>query len=50
MQNLKETDRKLCIDSYESFKIKHDKLIEEMKLNKDIKLLSSFGIKIKPTT
>lgn len=46
-KDLKETDRTLCIANYESFKEKHDKLIEEIKTSADKKLLSSFGIKKK---
>ena len=43
--NLKETDRDLCLKTYESFKEKHDKLIEDLKTNQKEKYLSSFGIK-----
>ena len=43
--NLKETDRGLCLKTYESFKEKHDKLIEDLKTNQKEKYLSSFGIK-----
>ena len=44
-KDLKETNRRLCIKEYDNFLINHDKCIEEIKKNKDIKLLSSFGIK-----
>ena len=44
-QNLKETDRDLCLKTYESFKEKHDKLIKDLKANQEEKYLSSFGIK-----
>lgn len=43
-ENLKETDRTLCIDNYEEFKIKHNKLIEQMSRD-EIKYPKSFGIK-----
>ena len=43
--NLKETDRDLCLKTYENFKDKYDKLIEELKTKQEEKYLSSFGIK-----
>ena len=43
-KNLKETDRKLCIDNYDNFKINHDKEIREI-IDSGIKVPYSFGIK-----
>ena len=44
-EDLSITDRDRCIRHYDEFLINHDKCIEDLKQNKDIKLLSSFGIK-----
>lgn len=45
--NLINTDRNLCIKEYDNFKINHNKCIEELTNNKDVKLPISFGIKRK---
>ena len=42
-ENLKETDRNECIKTYDSFRIKHNKLINEM-INNKVKYPQSFGI------
>ena len=41
--NLKETDKDLCKEEFENFKIKHDEEIKRIK-NSDNKLISSMGI------
>lgn len=43
-KNLKETDRKLCLKTYDSFKEQHDLLISNL-INSKEKLPYSFGIK-----
>ena len=43
-KDLKTTNRKLCLTTFEAFKPLHDECIEELKMNSTIKRLSSFGI------
>ena len=43
-KDLKTTNRKLCLATFEAFKPLHDECIEELKMNSTIKRLSSFGI------
>ena len=42
-KNLKETDRKLCLKTYDNFKKQHDILINSL-INSKEKLPRSFGI------
>ena len=49
-KDLSHTDIELCHQTYEIFKKNHKKCLDELMSNKDIKLLSSFGLTKKATS
>ena len=49
-KDLSHTDIELCNQTYEKFKKNHKKCLDELMSNKDIKLLSSFGLTKKATS